>query len=105
MQQPMDRQPPRKALGDVHGRKAERVSEYFDFTTWPDKADKKVTRQELLAILTRKWKIEQESKWHRRLWRWLARRPGSKPHAIGGGTPEDEQRAQEKAEQHRRSGT
>jgi hypothetical protein len=84
---PMDRQPPRRALGDATGKKQERISEYFDFTTWPDKADRKVTRQELLAILTRRWLVEREMRWYRRLWKWLRQRPGSKPIVVGGGVP------------------
>jgi site-specific recombinase len=47
------------------------LSEYFDFTRWPDKADRKVTRVELLALMTQKYKAEQASRWWRRLWRWL----------------------------------
>lgn len=86
---PMDHQPPRRALGDASGRaKPERVSEYFDFTTWPEKADRKVTRQELLAILTRRWKVEQDLKWYRRLWRALIAKRGSGPQVVGGGAKE-----------------
>lgn len=84
----MDHQPPRKTLGDVRGRSTERLSEYFDFRTWPEKADKKVTRQELLAILTRRWMVEREMKWYRRLWRWLLAKKGSGPVVVGGGTEE-----------------
>lgn len=40
-------------LGDVHGRKRpEKLSEYFDFSTWPEKAELPVRRNELMAILT-----------------------------------------------------
>ena len=84
MKQPTDRQPPRRTLGDVRGREAERLSEYFDFTAFPEKRDRKVTRQELLAILTRRWLIERESRWFRRAWRWLVARTGSKPVSVGG---------------------
>lgn len=91
MKPPLDHQPPRRTLGDALGRaKPERVSEYFDFRTWPEKADRKVTRQELLAILTRKWKVEQESRWYRRLWRALWAKRGSKPQPIGGGPAEEQ---------------
>lgn len=93
MKPPMDHQPPRRALGDVTGRKSERLSEYFDFRTWPEKADRKVTRQELLAILTQKWLVEREMRWYRRLWRYLMRRPGSKPHAVGAGAAAVEEQA------------
>lgn len=68
-----DRRPPvRRALGDATGRApGERLSEYFDFTTWPEKMDRKVTRVELLTILRRKWEVEEASRWYRRLWHWL----------------------------------
>lgn len=83
MKQPMDHQPPRRTLGDATGRaKQERASEYFDFRTWPDKAEKKVTRQELLFWLSRGWLVEREKRWYRRLWRWLVSPRGSKLPAV-----------------------
>lgn len=86
---PSDHLPPRRALGDAFGRaKPERLSEYFDFATWPEKRDKRVTRQELLAILTRRWRVEMETRWYRRLWRILTSRVGSKPRPVGGGPPD-----------------
>lgn len=86
----MDHQPPRRALGDARGQvREEKLSEYFDFRTWPEKAEKKVTRQELLAILTRKWLVERETRWYRRLWRYLTRRRGSGPAVVGGGVEEE----------------
>lgn len=56
---------------DANGRRQERLSEYFDFRAFPDKASMKVTRNELLVILTTQWRREMESRWYRRLWRWL----------------------------------
>lgn len=75
---------PRRELGDAAGRaKGERLSEYFDFRTWPEKADRKVTRAELLAILTQRWLVEREARWYRRLWRYLKARTGSPIEKIG----------------------
>lgn len=83
---PRDHQRPRRELGDARGQaKGERLSEYFDFSTWPEKRDRKVTRGELLAILTRKYTVERESRWYRRLWAFLKARTGSGPVKIGGG--------------------
>lgn len=81
------RTPPiRRELGDVQGKtRPERVSEYFDFATWPEKRDRKVTRQELLAFLTRQWLVERERRWYRRLWRWLRAKPGATMEPVGGG--------------------
>lgn len=80
---PMDHlapQPTRKQLGDATGRaKPERLSEYFDFATYPEKRDRKVTRGELLALLTRRWQVEQSMRWYRRAWRWLTAKKGSGP--------------------------
>ena len=84
MKRPMDHLPPRRALGDVRGARAgERVSDYFDFKSDPDRAKLKVTRAELLAMLTRQWQIQREGVWYRRFWRWLRARPGSKPVPVG----------------------
>lgn len=92
MKQPMDHQ--RRALGDATGRaKPERLSEYFDFRTWPEKADRKVTRQELLAILTRRWLVERETKWYRRLWTYLRAKVGATQVPVGGGVPTEEKQA------------
>lgn len=80
-----------RELGDATGRaKAEKLSEYFDFTAYPDKRDRRVTRGELLAILTRKWAVERESRWYRVLWRWLRSRGGSGPVVVPNPQPEDE---------------
>lgn len=51
-------------------RKVERVSEYFDFDQWPELADRKVTRIELLGILTQHHRLMREDHWWRRLRRW-----------------------------------
>ena len=84
MKQPQDRLPARRALGDATGKpQGERISEYFDFTTWPDKRDMKVKRGELLAILTRQWQVERETRWYRRLWRWAWAKRGSGPQTVG----------------------
>ena len=80
---PTDRQPPRRDLGDVRGREGERLSEYFDFTQWPEKRDRKVLRGELLAILTRQWRVERESKWYRRMWRYFANKVGAEQEKVG----------------------
>lgn len=85
MKQPQDRLPPRRALGDVSGREAEKLSEYFDFEKFPEKADRKVTRRELLAWLMRQNAVQEQRRWHRRLWAWLVARRGSSPRPIGGG--------------------
>jgi nuclear transport factor 2 (NTF2) superfamily protein len=68
---------PKRPAYDVKGARQERLSEYFDFAQWPEKRTMKVTRQELLALLTRQWLVERDSRWHRRLWRWLKARMGS----------------------------
>jgi hypothetical protein len=86
---PTDRQPPRKTVYDARGRQAERLSEYFDFAATPEKRDRKVTREELLAILTRKWIVERETKWYRRLWRYFTAKSGAKPAPVGGGDDTD----------------
>lgn len=81
MKPPMDHQAPRRrAYADATGRHApERLSEYFDFTSFPEKAQKGVTRSELLALLTRWHQVQHATKWYRRLWVWLRRKPGSEP--------------------------
>lgn len=89
MKQPMDHLPARRALGDVRGQEGEKLSEYFDFRTWPEKARRRVTREELLALLTRKWLVERETRWYRRLWRYLTRKPGAPPPAVGGGPTQE----------------
>lgn len=74
------RQQPRRAHIDARGRRQERVSEYFNFDDpidGPEKAQKKVTRIELLAILTQFKKAEEQGRWYRVLWRWLKARRGS----------------------------
>jgi hypothetical protein len=89
MKQPQDRLPARRDVGDVRGgAKGERISEYFDFNTWPEKRDLKVKRGELLALMTRQWAVQRETRWYRRLWRWLKAKRGSGPQVIAqpGGT-------------------
>lgn len=71
--------PLRRPLGDVQGRKTERLSEYFDFDRFPEKADLKVRRNELLAILEQLEKGKAHMAWWRRLWRALKRPVGSGP--------------------------
>lgn len=93
----MDRLPPRRQLGDVRGQeRGEKLSEYFDFATWPEKRTKSVKREELLAILTRKWLVERETRWYRRLWSWLRRARHSHPHVVGGGSEQAIEEAQQK---------
>lgn len=84
------RVPRKRTYADATGKpKGERVSEYFDFVTWPEKADRKVTRVELLALMTRWRLVERESRWYRVLWRWLKAKSGSTPTPIGGGEATD----------------
>lgn len=83
---PTDRQPPRKSFASATGQTDERFSEYFDFKAFPEKRDRKVTRAELLAVLTRQWVIQRETRWYRRFWRYLTARRGTKPAPIGGGS-------------------
>lgn len=80
----MDRLPPQSRI-DARGQVGEKLSEYFDFAQWPEKRDRKVTRQELLAILTRRWLIERDGVWYRRLWRWLRAPRGTAAKPVGGG--------------------
>lgn len=73
---------------DVLGRKApERLSEYFDFDRFPDKAERRVTRIEFLAVLESIHKHEARNRWHRRLWRWLTgprKKPADDAVELGG---------------------
>lgn len=73
----------KRSYADALGKRPpERLSEYFDFQRWPDKAERKVTRMELLAILDRHFKAQQAMRWYTRLWRWLARPLGSRPSQV-----------------------
>lgn len=68
----------RRKYADAQGRKPpERLSEYFDFERWPEKAAKPVTRIELLAWLMRQHQVARSKKWWYRLWVYLKRKPGS----------------------------
>ena len=72
---------PRRALGNVKGEGGERLSEYFDFQRWPEKAAFRVTRNELLAILTQMERAREARTlrgFARRVWRFLKRPLGSK---------------------------
>jgi len=69
-------------------RREERLSEYFDFARWPEKASYKVTRAELLAMLTRQHRVVIESRWYRRLWRWLVSRRGSASNVVPSPPPQ-----------------
>jgi hypothetical protein len=68
---------------DIRGRapaNAERLSEYFDFQRWPDKATMRVTRLELLAIVTQIERARDARTlggFLRRVWRFLKRPLGS----------------------------
>lgn len=65
---------------DVRGQKLpERMSEYFDFQRWPEKAEMKVTRNELMAWLTQYARASQQMRWYSRLWRFLRAPIGSGP--------------------------
>jgi hypothetical protein len=66
----------------VRGRDGERISEYFDFARWPEKADKKVTRHELQIMLARIIAVQRDKRWYRRLWRFLRAKTGSGPQVI-----------------------
>ncbi len=82
MKTPMDRQQtqPRRAH-NIKGEAGERLSEFFDFKRWPEKATFKVTRYELLAILEQHFKITEARRTEgflRRVWRFLKRPVGSK---------------------------
>ncbi len=70
----------RKAFGDIYGRAAgERASEYFDFVRWPDKAERKVTRHELLFFLTQIERAREGMTWRSRIVRFLKAPLGSGP--------------------------
>lgn len=64
-----------KARGEHFDRREEKLSEYFE----ADRAERKVLRYELLAILTQIHKAQQNMKWYNRLWRNLTSAVGSKP--------------------------
>jgi len=73
--------PDRKTYVDARGQPIpERLSEYFDFTRFPDKANRIVTRHELSQILVH---IERQRP-SRRFWRWLTS-PLRKPVDLPGG--------------------
>lgn len=72
---------PRRALGNIRGEGGERLSEYFDFNRWPEKAAFRVTRMELLAILEQHFKVTEARRTEgflRRVGRFLRRPVGSK---------------------------
>jgi hypothetical protein len=77
VKQPQDRLPPRRervAPGNVRGEGGERLSTYFDFKAYPEKAAMRVTRLELLAVVTQ---LERNRFW-RRVWTFLRRPVGSR---------------------------
>lgn len=79
--QPQDHLPPRRALGNVKGEGGERLTEYFDFQRWPEKATMRVTRIEFLAIITQLERAKEARSlggFLRRLGRFLRRPVGSK---------------------------
>lgn len=72
---------PRRPLGNIRGEGGERLSEYFDFKRYPEKAAFRVTRIELLAILEQHFRATEArrlSGFLRRVWRFLTRPLGSK---------------------------
>lgn len=72
---------PRRALGNIRGEGGERLSEYFDFRRFPEKATLRVTRLELLAVLEQHFRATEARGWRgflRRVWRFLKRPVGSK---------------------------
>lgn len=81
MRKPQDRQPPAERRGfDATGKvPPERISEYFDFERWPEKAERSVKRLELLAILHQIEKGRVQTTWWSRLRRFLARPVNSGP--------------------------
>ena len=82
----------RKAFGDVYGRqRPERLSEYFDFERWPEKAEKKVTRHELQVLLSQYHRALRYNSWYSRLWRWLTGRWGKPVEATPTPTQETTQ--------------
>lgn len=68
-----------RAQFDARGQRQERLSEYFDFQRWPDKAKLSVTRLELLALLTQMEKGRSQNRVLARVWRFLKRPLGSGP--------------------------
>lgn len=71
---------PRRALGNIRGEGGERLSEYFDFKRFPEKATLRVNRFELLAILEQYFKVTEARRTEgvlRRVWRFLKRPVGS----------------------------
>lgn len=73
----------RRKYAEANGEKpGERISDYFDFKQFPEKAGMKVTRIELLAILIRQEKVRRESAFWHRLWRFLRRPVGSPPAVL-----------------------
>lgn len=81
MKRPMDRQPPaeRRGFSATGQAPGERISEYFDFERFPEKASLRVTRLELLAILTQLEKGKTQQRFGSRLWRFLRRPFGDGP--------------------------
>lgn len=74
----------KRSYSDATGKHIpERLSEYFDFTTWPDKANRPVTRHELSAVLVA---IEKQRA-PRRFWRWLTASFRKQHPLPGGPTP------------------
>lgn len=72
---------PRRALGNIRGEGGERLSEYFDFKRFPERANYKVQRYELLAILEQHLRVVEARSargFWRRVWRFLKRPVGSK---------------------------
>lgn len=80
------------------GHEGETISEYFDFRAWPEKMVKKVTRAELLAVLDRWHRVNQEQKWYRRLWRFLSSPRGSGPVVIAALKEKEPETDQKKAD-------
>lgn len=68
-----------RQYADANGQQPERLSEYFDFDRFPDKAKMKVTRNELLAIITMLERGKQQQTFAHRLWRFLKGRVNSGP--------------------------
>jgi hypothetical protein len=69
-----------RRYADAQGKAyPERLSEYFDFQRWPEKATRPVTRLELLAIITQLEKGREQQSFMRRVWRFLRRPVNSGP--------------------------
>ncbi|MBA3645304.1 MAG: hypothetical protein H0W63_03930 [Gemmatimonadaceae bacterium] len=60
-------------------RKTETISQYFDFERMPEKAELKVKRGELYAVLTQFHRASVQMRWPNRLWRYLKKPLGSGP--------------------------